>query len=163
MLRHYYLGKLLGWSFWSRLLSGEVALGPALRDFLKTALKRLKGTASGGGAAAATTGPSAAASLPERMAEGLERFGGPALVILSGKDLTAREFEDAAKVSQRWAKLLRQNSVTIERLAEADHTFSQAAMRERAEKITGSWLDGGSAPASKSQSHLLHGASDPRR
>ena len=140
MLRHYYWGQLKTRQFWGKLLTGQVALGPAVRDFLKTASKRLKGSAGSGGQDAGSVAATTAASLPERMADGLERFGGPALVILSGKDLTAREFEDAAAVSPLWSRLLKQSRVTVERLPEADHTFSRAAWRERVEAMTCSWL-----------------------
>ena len=75
------------------------------------------------------------------MADGLERFGGPALVILSGKDLTAREFEDAAKASPLWSRLLKESRVTVERLPEADHTFSRAVWRTRVEETTCDWLN----------------------
>ncbi len=44
--------------------------------------------------------------LPDRMAEGLARFDGPVLLIISGNDFTAREFDEAAKASPRWRSLL---------------------------------------------------------
>ena len=76
------------------------------------------------------------------MAAGLQRFTGPVLLILSGKDLTAREFEDAAKLSPLWQSQLQEDRVTVERLPESDHTFSRVELRERVEAMTRDWLDG---------------------
>lgn len=139
MLRHHYLARLTSRDFWGKLLSGKVALGSSLRDFAGTLAKRLAGGSERGGAADEGS-CSADASLPDRMAAGLQRFAGPVLLILSGKDLTAREFEDAAKLSPLWQALLQENRVTIERLPEADHTFSQAAWRRTVEQKTCDWL-----------------------
>ena len=141
MLRHYYLAQLTSREFWAKLLSGKVALGSSVRDFAKTLAKRLTGSSERGGAGA-EDGDGVDASLPDRMAAGLQRFTGPVLLILSGKDLTAREFEDAAKLSPLWQSLLQEDRVTIERLPESDHTFSRAEWRERVEEMTRDWLDG---------------------
>lgn len=141
MLRHHYLARLTSRDFWRKLLSGRVALGSSLRDFAGTLAKRLTGASERGGTVEEGS-CSADASLPDRMAAGLQRFGGPVLLILSGKDLTAREFEDAAKLSPLWQSLLQEDRVTVERLPESDHTFSRAEWRERVEAMTRDWLDG---------------------
>lgn len=148
MLRHYYLGQLKSGAFWRKLSSGQVAVWPALRDFARTAVARLGVSVGGGGEGSvglsedspSGESPPSGASLPERMAAGLECFEGLALIILSGRDMTAREFEDAAEASPTWSRLLRDQRVTIERLPEADHTFSRAAWRARVEEITCRWL-----------------------
>ncbi len=141
MLRHYYVGQLMNRQFWGKLLSGEVPIGPALRDFAKTVLKRFNGARVAAGKDAGGAQAATAAGLPERMAIGLRRFQGPALLILSGKDLTAREFEDAAASSPLWSQLLGESRVTVERLPEADHTFSRSAWRGKVEQITCRWLE----------------------
>ena len=139
MLRHHYLARLTSRDFWAKLLSGKVALGSSLRDFAGTLAKRLTAVSERDGAADEGS-CSADASLPDRMAVGLQRFTGPVLLILSGKDLTAREFEDAARLSPLWQTLLQEDRVTIERLPEADHTFSQAAWSRTVERQTCDWL-----------------------
>ena len=141
MLRHYYLAQLTSRDFWAKLLSGKVALGSSARDFARTLVKRLTGSSERGGAGK-ENGRGVDASLPDRMAAGLQRFTGPVLLILSGKDLTAREFEDAAKLSPLWQSQLQEDRVTVERLPESDHTFSRAEWRERVEAMTRDWLDG---------------------
>jgi hypothetical protein len=74
------------------------------------------------------------------MARGLERFTGPVLLILSGDDITAAEFQAAAKGSRRWRKLLKRNNLTQQRLEEADHTCSRRAWRDQVAAWTLQWV-----------------------
>lgn len=129
-LRHYYLRRLMGRDFWRSLLAGRINPLATSRSLLQL-LGRLSGS---------SPTPTTAASLPERMAEGLSRFRGPALLITSGQDLTAREFEGAAANSALWCRLLSEERVTREYLAEADHTFSRRSWRDKIAKRTIDWL-----------------------
>lgn len=133
-LRHYYVERLTSGDFWGRLARGRVDLGDAAGS-LTGALRRAVGGPAGAGEAVAEAEP----PLPERMARGLDGFGGPVLVILSGNDLTAREFEDAA-AAPTWQRLLADERVTRRDLDEADHTFSRAAWRETVADWTIGWL-----------------------
>jgi hypothetical protein len=76
------------------------------------------------------------------MAEGLGRFRGEVLLILSGRDYTAREFIDHAAADPTWAGLLNAANVLRVDLPEADHTFSSAARRASVEDETLRWLQG---------------------
>jgi hypothetical protein len=87
-----------------------------------------------------TPDPNDARPLPDRMAEELARFGGAVLLVLSGDDLTAREFEDAAKGSRQWTRLLADDRVTRRGLPDADHTFSRREWRDRVARWTVEWM-----------------------
>ena len=127
-VRHYYSTRLLQRSFWSKLLSGEVNVGRALSSFVARARDALAPSQS------VMTKP-----LPQRMEEGLRRFKGPVLFILSGADLTAQEFRDAAR-TPGWQSLLQEPRVTRQELAEANHTFARQDWRHRVEEATVSWV-----------------------
>lgn len=129
-LRHYYLRRLTERDFWRSMLAGRVNPMAAAASLLRL-LGRLFGRAPASGATAA---------LPDRMADGLARFQGPALLIMSGQDLTAREFEDAAYQSAAWRRLLAEERVRREDLASADHTFSRRAWRDKVANWTLDWL-----------------------
>jgi hypothetical protein len=79
------------------------------------------------------------------MARGLASFDGRVLLVLSGNDLTAREFIDHAEASSRWKGLLAEPKVSRLTLAEADHTFSRRSWLERVEAETIAWLEALSA------------------
>ena len=135
-LRHYYTRRLMSRAFWQRLLGGRVAWRTSLAA-LGANLRRSADAAPDPGAA---TDALPALSLPERMAAGLERFAGPALFVLSGNDLTAAEFRDAAARSHRWRRLRARDNLAWTELAEADHTFSRRSWRDEVARRTGDWV-----------------------
>lgn len=92
-LKHYYRGRLLEGALWKKIASGRFDFGAAARSFY-----RLLG--------AAKSAPESGA-LPERMHDALGQFQGKVLVILSGADLTAREFDDLAGGSEKWTRLMK--------------------------------------------------------
>lgn len=137
-LKHYYRGRLTSGAFWRKLLTGRFDLfgsAASLLGYARAALAR-----SGRGAAEAPDAGIDALALPERMGACLELYRGPALLILSGNDMTAREFEDCAAASPRWRGLLERPSLTRRRLDEADHTFSRRDWRDQVAAWTAAWL-----------------------
>jgi hypothetical protein len=84
--------------------------------------------------------PASEAPLPDRMEDGLRRFQGRVLLILSGNDLTAQEFNDAVTRSRRWRRLLAGDRVTRYDLPEANHTFARRDWREQVACWTEAWV-----------------------
>lgn len=137
-LRHYYVSLLKDPEFWRRAFSGRVPVLRAARTFvgnLKLALRSQND--------AVLTNESVddiAAPFPERMLCGLQSFKGRMLLILSGNDLTAAEFKDAATASRRWRKVLARSTVAQRELSEANHTFSSEVWRNQVAAWTLEWL-----------------------
>jgi exosortase A-associated hydrolase 1 len=127
-LKHYYAGRLGSRAFWAKALAGGLDLRRSLAAFVG-AIRR----------AAARGGTPDRATLPGRMASGLARFGGKVLLIMSGQDLTAREFDDVARAPE-WRRLLGDSRVVRRDLPEADHTFSRRAWRDQVAAWTIEWL-----------------------
>ena len=128
-IRHYYGTRLFQWSFWQKLLRGEVRIAASITSFLarlRDSLVRKQ---------AATLRP-----LPERMADGLRRFNGAVLLILSGDDLTAQEFKGVAERSPEWRTLLQAPQIARRELAHANHTFSRREWRDQVARWTVEWL-----------------------
>lgn len=135
LVKHYYGRRLLDRAFWRKLLSGEVALAAALRGFGASLAGWLRAKMAPG----AGPGPASELPLPARMAQGLAAFKGPVGLIISGRDLTAREFEDAA-ADPLWRRLLAEERVARHDLPTADHTFSRRVWREEVACWTLAWL-----------------------
>lgn len=125
-LRHYYLQRLMSKDFWRKLLGGGWSPGRSLSG-LGDAVSQAR---SGGG--------DVASSLPGRMAAGLREAGRPFLVVLSGRDYVAREFE-AAAAGPAWTCLGGRSDA---HLAAADHTFSNATHVAEVCRLTADWMDG---------------------
>lgn len=137
-IRHYYGDRLGDPEFWRRLVSGKVEVGRAVGDAGKILWAAFRRSGRGGSASPDVDG---ALALPDRMAQGLSSFRGPALLIMSGQDLTAREFDDVAGARPSWLGLLTAARVTRRDLPAADHTFSRREWEEAVADVTYGWLE----------------------
>ena len=79
------------------------------------------------------------------MASAWSRFAGRILLVLSGADLTAREFVDGLRTDPRWRGAETRRDVERCDLVAADHTFSHAVDREAMEGAMLRWLAAGFA------------------
>ena len=128
-IKHYYRARLFDKAFWHKLASGKFDAGAAVRSafgLAKTAL--------------ATAPASTGAALPEQVYQGLAGFNGKLLVMLSGADLTAQEFQDASAATDGWRALMAQPRVTRHVLDGADHTCSRRDWHDQVAAWTAAWL-----------------------
>ena len=134
-VKHYYGQRLRQREFWLRLLTGKMHVMDSLGGFLRslwTASRRPVASKPDGG------------TFREHMATGWKKFRGNVLLILSGRDYTAKEFLEYANTNPAWSGLLADRKVSRLDLIEADHTFSTAKWRVAVEDETLRWLAGGS-------------------
>jgi exosortase A-associated hydrolase 1 len=127
-VENYYGQRLLDLQFWRRLLGGQMPVVQRIREFLSDWR-----TARGQGARGAE------ASLPERMRDALVGYRGPVLLLMSGADLTAGEF-DACIRGDAWSGWRQRADVTRVDLPAADHTFSRHDWRAMVTEATVDWL-----------------------
>jgi uncharacterized protein len=131
-IKHYYARRVFAKDFWAKLFAGGVNPLAALTGFarnLRTAVTPSR-----------AAGRREAVAFQDRMAAALGSFPGPVLLLLSGVDLTAREFLEYARSRPRWQGVLRGERIERHDLADADHTFSSGAAAEEVETRTLSWL-----------------------
>lgn len=148
VVRHYYWHRLLQRGLWAKLVKGEFGLRASVRDFGEL-LRRSRQSRD----------PSAGEPRPpflERMEAGARSFVRPVLVVLSGRDLTAREFDDLCLSSPFWRDWLSRNPGQRRvRLEDADHTFSSRESLTAASSCIVDWLgsvEAGIARAARSGS-----------
>lgn len=127
-VRHYYRQRLLSRHSWQALLRGRLNPWRVAKSLLEQ-LRKIRSR------------PTTEATLPRRMAEGLQRFTGPVLIILSGDDLTAQEFQQQTQSSSLWQALLADTRVSVQHLAAANHTFSRAIWRDQVARWTLDWFN----------------------
>jgi exosortase A-associated hydrolase 1 len=131
-VKHYYWRRLRQPEFWLKLLRGGIGL-TALRTLGRN-LHLARGAGQAGQRKADTR------SFQDRMAAGLKGFDGPALLILSGDDYTAKEFLMHAESSPAWHGLLQRQALDRHDLPTADHTFSTIADQTEQSRLCLEWL-----------------------
>jgi exosortase A-associated hydrolase 1 len=129
-LKHYYLKRFFDPQFWRKLWNRQVAVGDTVSNILGAL--RLSRTSSTGETA------DSSGDLPCRMAAGVEQASVPLLVVLSGNDYVANEFEVVCQEHRTWKKIM--TDATVERMETADHTFSTAEWRDAVAEITANWV-----------------------
>jgi hypothetical protein len=118
--------------FWHKLFTGDVNVVASIKAFVTNLA--LAQTGERDDPVAETV------SFQDRMAESLRSFRGSVLLILSGRDLTAKEFIEYARSSPPWAGLLERADMIRHDLRDADHTFSSAPWARQVEAVTLQWL-----------------------
>lgn len=132
MLSHYYLKRIVSRQFWQKLFSLKLNFRQAAGGFTNN-LRQVA-------ASSVSVRAEAPQHFVDAMLAGFERYEGNSLVILSGEDLTAAEFDGLCRSSGPWQKVMGSDAVTLRRLPEANHTFSSARWRQQVESWCVEWL-----------------------
>jgi len=144
IVKHYYLDRLRSPQFWKKVREGRFNIGTSASSFaavFKAFLRGRRQMARAGGGAQSEDGFNAL-PLPVRTAEGLRRFKGRALLLMSGRDYIAREFDEVTAASKAWDGVLQDARITRFDVAEADHTFSRDAWKGEASDKVVAWMGG---------------------
>ena len=130
-VRHYYLRRVFQRDFWRKLGTGALDARAAIGQFVE-ALRRA--------AAPSARAQRTEASYLDRMLAVRRRYRGATLVMLSGRDLTAREFEALRDSDAGWAQVLSVPEVQCLKFEEADHTFSERRLLDAGTRATLRWI-----------------------
>ena len=141
VVKHYYAQRLRSRAFWRKVVTGGfrpreslVSLYENVRAYIGVRKLRAMTDASSG---ADELGEM---PLPVKTAAGLRRFRGPAMILMSGNDYIAREFDEITRSSQAWRGLLDEPRIRRHVLADADHTFSRNVWKIQVADWVGDWL-----------------------
>lgn len=146
-VKHYYLRRVLQLEFWRKLVGGRMSLA-ALRDFVRNV--RLARSAS-----AQPPGPM---SFQDRMAAAWHAYPGQMLLMISGRDYTAKEFLEYVQAEPAWARAMEHPRLQRRDLPEADHTCSERPQRAAMQRLIIEWL----STLSHSDALSLDAAADMR-
>ena len=141
IVRHYYLGRLMSGEFWKHVFSGKYKARESITSMLGVVSSAIRGRIQ---MARQTTKPElddiSGLPLPVRTAEGLRRFKGRSLLLMSGVDLIAREFDEVTSASRAWDGLLASPQLRRVDIEGADHTFSREVWKNAAADTVARWL-----------------------
>jgi exosortase A-associated hydrolase 1 len=130
-LKYYYMQRLFSMAFWQKFFSGQFRILSSIIDLLskvkvaaaQSSKMELKGV-----------------GYIERMRTGLAALQVPVLLLLSERDLTAKEFMVLCGTDPQWERLLKSDFVNIVQFPNADHTFSNGSSLDAATSVCIDWL-----------------------
>lgn len=134
LVRHYYKDRLASREFWSKLLSGRVLV-------MRSAAEAMRRLLAIGRMRFGHRGDVPRTDFVTAMLSNWRNFSGDRLVILSERDLTAREFEDMYRRDPEWARIPITARTRICRIKDADHTFSSTEHRIVVERACVEFLE----------------------
>jgi exosortase A-associated hydrolase 1 len=127
----YYLKRLCSLGLWKKLLTGNVNLSRGVGE-LGSTMSAVVQTSD------AVTRP--VDSYQQRMLSAMQRLDCPMLLLLSGEDLTAAEFERQFYNHTPWQRAQRGKQILVQRHAQADHTFSTRAWKHWAATVSADFV-----------------------
>ncbi|QID18528.1 hydrolase 1, exosortase A system-associated [Nitrogeniibacter mangrovi] len=153
-VKHHYAKRIRDKDFWLKLLRGQYNPFPALltigRALWARARKRLSAhKASAGGPAQRDE-----RHLPfvTRMRLGMSRFGGDVLLLMSGRSLVSKEFDELVGSDASWQQAMATpRHLARHDMPDADQTYSSVASRREVIAIARQWLHDPHASLNASQ------------
>lgn len=128
VLHAYYLPRLLRWRRWLAVMTSFGRMRGALRGVATTMLDALR--KRGGGHPA----------FVDAMLRNWIDFPGRSLVVLSGRDIAAGEFDRLVRATLTWPVATRSADTSVLHLKEADHTFSARRHKTQLAEEILAWL-----------------------
>lgn len=131
-LKDYYFKRFCSRAFWQKICSGDV-------DY-KASFKSLSQKIRAVAKKQPAVQEEQVLLLPKRVLIGANECRHPILLILSGGDLTAKEFIDLIDSDKVGIELMERHNVNRVDLKDSDHTFSQKVWKEQVNEATLKWL-----------------------
>lgn len=136
--RAYYWTRFRDPQFWQKVIKLQFNPLRSLPALGKAIWRKFR--------AAAHTAPSSAATqdtrpFPDKMLDGLQRFHGQILLVLSGRSLDSKEFLEMVAHSSAWQQALARPDVQRVDLPDADQAFSTLDARNDLIDAARNWLD----------------------
>lgn len=147
VVRHHYAQRIREKSFWLKVLRFDYnpleALGVLGRMLLRKLLPQRGAQAA---AQAAAQADQVGQPFVQRMCRGLARYRGDLLLLMSGRSIVSKEFDELVASSPAWQQALKQpRQLTRLDFPEADQTFSAIAVREQLNAALLQWMRNPSA------------------
>jgi exosortase A-associated hydrolase 1/exosortase A-associated hydrolase 2 len=141
IVKHYYGERLRSVEFWRKVFSGQFDWRGSLKSLGQTLAAFYRGKRAFARSRSADDAVDIEGlPLPEKTAAGLRRYGGQVLLLMSGRDYIAQEFDEVTSESRAWEGLLQGPRLRRHDVAGADHTFSRAEWKDEASTAVTDWL-----------------------
>ena len=141
IVKRYYLDRLRSPEFWSLVRNGKFDVRRSVASFVAVVRAYVRGRRMFSQADRSQAQDDISGlPLPVRTAVGLSRFKGQVLLLMSGHDYIAREFDEVTAASKAWQGLLTDPRVRRCDVEGADHTFSRKHWKNAASDAIVAWM-----------------------
>ena len=140
IIKDYYFDRLRQRDFWRKLFGGKFDVRQSVRSFFAVVRAYVQGRRLfKQSRLAGAEDDMSQLPLHVKTAVGLSRFKGRVLLLMSGHDYIAREFDEVTAASAAWAGLLQSPRLQRTEVANADHTFSRREWKDAAVVAITDW------------------------
>lgn len=139
MIKHYYRQRLFSKQLWKKVFSLQFDFRDAFSSLSRTLRKASSKPKREQLGASDPFDPNR--PFTQRMLEGWKRFDGDVLLLIGGRSLVAKAFDECVAASKEWQAVTSRPQVHRHVLADADHTFSEPQSRETLFKVLIDWLE----------------------
>ena len=142
VVKYYYLDRLKQRSFWVKVFSLKFDFLGSMKSALKMiSLARGQSDSSlKNNKKQAQIDVDRSKALPDRMLDGLSHFKGRIMLVMSGRDMVSKEFDDLLQAAPAWKEHLAACAMVRHDLQYADHTFSSSVWRDQVAEWGTDWL-----------------------
>lgn len=141
MVKHHYRRRMFEAAFWWKVLKLQYNPFPAAWTLLKTALASVQARQTGPAASAAPIDDRPGQPFVPRMCNGLLRYQGDLLLLMSGRSIVSKEFDELVASRPRWQQALRcPRHLVRHDMPEADQTYSSVASRQEVTEVVAAWM-----------------------
>ena len=141
IINHYYLDRLRSADFWRQLWRGQFRFRESLSSLVGVLRAYVRGKKMFAQASLGSAQDDISSlPLPVKTAAGLSRFKGQVLLLMSGHDYIADEFDEVTRASKAWEGLFDSPRLVRCDIAGADHTFSKAVWKNAASDAIVDWF-----------------------
>lgn len=141
VMKQHYLSRLRERSFWRKLLKFEYNIVDYVVAGCKKITARLAALLQPLSQKDLAEEASESENFVARMLDGLHRFEGPVLFLMSGQSLLSKEFDELLSIDRAWGDTYRSKACKRIDLPQADQTFSDSHSRESVNRAISEWLD----------------------
>lgn len=142
VIRHHFSQRMREWDFWFKVLRLQYNPVPATGLLLRSSAKKLLSSLRTSSAAAeddAQNDPSQ--PFIPRMRRGMSRYKGDLLLLMSGRSMVSKEFDDLVAGDALWQAAMRSPRHTARYdILDGDQTLSSIASRQELVRVASAWL-----------------------
>lgn len=140
IVKHHFRKRMKEADFWLKVLRLEYNPLPALATLARSALHKLRPRRAEARSATGALDDPSKPFVP-RMRAGLSQFKGDMLLLMSGRSLVSKEFDELVASQPMWQAALRaKRSFARHDMPDSDQTYSSIASRREVIETTRRWM-----------------------